>query len=209
MEAYRTNSHFCQNELTNVQNRDGIMVFQDRICTRSEYEAIVEQFPDKRLELINGEIVEKMPTQLHAFIVHMLSGFLFIFLQNNPIGYALVEARYSLPDDDENDRIPDLSFISKAKGALIETGPAPYMPDLAVEVQSPGQSDRLMADKAVYYLAQGSRIVWLVYPDRRLVEILTPDDRELLTESDQIESGEVLPGFSLLVKDIFPIEDTA
>lgn len=180
------------------------MVFQDRTYTRSEYEAIAEQYPDKRLELINGEIVEKMPTQLHAFIVHMLSGFLFVFLQNNPIGYALVEARYSLPDDDENDRIPDLSFISKEKGSLIETGPAPYMPDLAIEVQSPGQSDRLMTDKATYYLAHGSRMVWLVYPDKRLLEVLTLDDRQLLAENDTVEGGDVLPGFSLPVKDIFP-----
>ncbi len=184
------------------------MAIQDRTYTRSEYEAIVEQYPDKRIELINGEIFEKMPTQLHAFIVHMLSGFLFVFLQKNPIGYALVEARYGLPDDQENDRIPDLSFINKEKGPLIETGPAPYMPDLAVEVQSPGQSDRFMVDKATYYLAHGSRMVWLVYPDKRLVEILTPDDRWLLTERDHIEGGDVLPGFSLRVKDLFPDEDS-
>ena len=183
------------------------MVFQDRTYTRSEYEAISERYPDKRLELINGEIVEKMPIQLHAFIVHMLSGFLFVFLQKNPIGYALVEARYSLPDDADNDRIPDLSFISKGKGPLVETGAAPYMPDLAIEVQSPGQSDRFMADKAASYLAHGSRMVWLVYPDKRLVEILTLTDRQLLTASDNLEGGDVLPGFKLLVKDIFPAEE--
>lgn len=179
-------------------------MFQDRTYTTTEYEALVAEHPDKRLELVDGEIVEKMPTQLHAYIVQMLSGFLFIFLREHPIGYALVEARYSLPDDDHNDRIPDLSFIRHDKGPLIETGPAPYMPDLAIEVQSPGQSDRFMADKAAYYLAHGSRMVWLVYPDRRLVEVLTPDDRHLLTTDSVISGGMVLPGFSLPVRDIFP-----
>jgi len=185
------------------------MVSQDRPYTRSDYEALVEQYPDRRLELIHGEIVEKMPTQLHAYIVHMLSGFLFVFLRQNPLGYALVEARYGLPDDQDNQRIPDFSFVSREKGPLVTSGPAPYMPDLAVEVQSPGQSDRLMADKAAYYLAHGSRMVWLVYPDKQLVEVLTADDRHLLTEGDSIDGGDVLPGFSLQVRDLFPAEETA
>lgn len=176
--------------------------------TQTEYEAILEQHPDKRLELIDGEIVENMPTQLHAYVVSMINHFIVSFLMQNPIGYALVEARYSLPDDPENSRIPDLSFISKDKGPLVESGPAPYMPDLAIEVQSPGQSDRLMADKAAYYLANGSQMVWLIYPDRRLVESLTSEDRHLLTESASIEGGVVLPGFSVAIKDLFPPEET-
>jgi Uma2 family endonuclease len=183
------------------------MVFQDRTYTVTEYEAIAIQHPDKRLELIYGEIIEKVPTQLHAAIVSLLNFFIMLYLRENPIGHVLTEARYSLPVDDENDRIPDLSFVTKAKGPLATKGSAPYMPDLAIEVQSPGQNDRLLADKAVYFLAHGSRMVWLVYPDRRLVEILTADDRHLLTEADTIRGGEVLPEFSVAVKEIFPKEE--
>jgi len=73
-----------------------------------------------------------------------------------------------------------------------------------VEVQSPGQSDRFMADKAAYYLEHGARMVWLIYPDRRLVEVLTQQDRHLLTESGIISGGDVLPDFSVAVKDLFP-----
>jgi Uma2 family endonuclease len=177
---------------------------QQRASTRADYEAVAAQHPDKRLELVNGEITETVPAQLHAYVVQMLSGFLFVFLQSNPIGIALVEARYGLADDDSNDRIPDLSFITKDKGPLVTEGPAPYMPDLAVEVQSPGQSDRLLLDKADYYLAHGSRMVWLIYPDRRLAEVLTPDERHLLTESAAIQGGDVLPGFEVALSAIFP-----
>lgn len=183
------------------------MAFRDRAYTTSEYEAIAAQHPDRRLELINGEIVEEMPTQLHAAIVSLINFFVMLYLREHPIGYALAEARYRLPDDNENDRVPDFSFISTAKGPLVKQGAAPYMPDLAVEVQSPGQSDRFMSDKATYYLAHGTRMVWLVYPDRRLVEVLTPDERHLLTEDAVINGGAVLPGFSLPVKDIFPAEE--
>lgn len=178
----------------------------ERFHTRSTFETIAAQNPDWRIELINGEIIRKMPTQLHAYIVGIIAHFILTYLSENPIGYALVEARYGLPDDNENDRIPDLSFISKDKGPLVKEGPAPYMPDLAVEVQSPGQSDRLMIDKALYYLDHGSRMVWLVYPDRQLVEVFTVDERHLLTADATISGGDVLPGFTLAIQDIFPAE---
>ena len=183
------------------------MVFKDRTYTSSEYETLATQHPDRRFELIHGEIIEKMPTQLHAFIVQMLSGFLFVFLRENPIGYALIEARYRAPGDEHNDRIPDLSFITKARGPLVARGPAPYMPDLAVEVQSPGQSDQFMADKAAYYLQNGTRMVWLIYPDRQLAEVLQPGERHLLTADGTLDGGDVLPGFSVPLADLFPVEE--
>lgn len=176
----------------------------DRTYTRSEYEVLLAQHPQRRFELINGEIVEKVPTELHGLIVHLIGGFLFIYLRANPIGYAMVEARHGLPDDNANDRIPDLSFRVKDKGAIVTQGAAPYMPDLAVEVQSPNQNDRAMADKAAYYLAHGSRMVWLIYPDRRLVEVLTPESRHLLTDAGHIDGGDVLPGLRIPVVEIFP-----
>ena len=180
------------------------MVSRDRTYTRAEYEAIVMQNPDRRFELIEGELIEKMPTELHAVIVGLITYFLVGYLREKPIGHALVEARYIAPNDDANDRIPDISFITKDKGPLRAKGARTYMPDLAIEVQSPGQSDRFMVEKATFYLAHGSRMVWLIYPDRRLVEVLTPDERHLLTEDGAILGGAVLPDFSLKVRDIFP-----
>jgi Uma2 family endonuclease len=184
------------------------MAVQARHYTAEEFYRIADlpENADRRFELIWGAMIEKMPTQLHAYIVQLISGHLFVFLSQNPIGWALVEARYQLPEDVENARVPDLSFVNSAGRTLIEEGSAPYMPDLAVAVQSPGQSDKLMLDKAQYYLSHGTRMVWLVYPQKRLVEVLTPDSRALLTLDDSISGGEVLPGFSLGVREIFPAQ---
>ena len=187
------------------------MVSPAHTYTVAEYEALLDDpaNQDRRLELVHGEIIEKMPTQLHAAIVHLISGFLFVFLREHPIGWALVKARYQLPGDNQNARIPDLSFVRKVEGrSLTNASAAPYMSDLAIEMQSPGQSDRMMLDKAEYYLANDTRMVWLVYPDRRLVEVLTGEARHLLTETGVISGGEVLPGFTLNVKDIFPGDET-
>jgi Uma2 family endonuclease len=60
-------------------------------------------------------------------------------------------------------------------------------------------------DKIDGYLADGVRLVWLVDPQRRKVVIYTPDSDQQLTlrETDTLSAGDVLPGFSILLKSIF------
>ena len=78
------------------------------------------------------------------------------------------------------------------------------MPDLAIEIQSPSQSDAFMARKASYYLAHGSKLVWLVFPSRRVVEVHRRSHRvETFTEEGTLDGGEVLPGFKFDVSEIF------
>ena len=81
------------------------------------------------------------------------------------------------------------------------------MPDLAVEAQSDGQSERFMLDKALLYLANGTRMVWIIYSTRQIVEVLTATDRQLLTIEDMLSGGAVLPGFSMAVRELFPSAD--
>ncbi len=182
------------------------MAVQKERVTVDEFERIIAQAEntDRRLELINGEIIEKMPTQLHGLILHVLHGFLFMFFREHPIAWAFSEARYQLPSDRNHSFIPDLSIVLREGKTLTERGAAAYMPDIAVEVQSPDQSDKFMAEKAGYYLANGSKMVWLVYPKQRLVEVLTPTERHLLTINDLLTGGDVLPGFTLAISEIFP-----
>ncbi len=60
-----------------------------------------------------------------------------------------------------------------------------------------------MSEKAAFYLENGAKMVWLIYPRQRIVEVLTAADRQLLTENDTIEGGDLLPGFSVAVRDLF------
>lgn len=181
-------------------------MLETRSLTWEAYEALVQQRPDEHLELIGGEIVTKMGSYPHAYVLQMLSGFFFVYLLENALGEALVDARYRLPDDDANAYIPDFSFITKARGPKTARGPLPYMPDLAVEVQSPGQSLRWLLSQAESYLARGSRMVWLIYPEKQIVEILTADERHLLTENDTITGEPLFPGLQIPVRELFPAE---
>mgnify|MGYP003387788438 FL=1 len=144
-----------------------------------------------------------MGTFYRGYILAKLGTAVGTYLRENPIGCAMIRASYSLNGTDLPEDIIPLSFITKDKVPLVSHGAAPYMPDLAAEVQDEDQSDKYMADKAAYYLANGSSMVWLVYPKNQLVEVLTPGARFLLSAEDTLEGGDVLPGFSLAVRDLF------
>lgn len=165
---------------------------------------------DRRFELIDGEIVEKVPTEEHGVIVSTVSGEIYVFLKQNPIGRLAVEARHRTPEDRRNSRIPDIAFTRLERVLPItRKGAVPQMPDLAVEIKSPDDSVNLLRSKAAYYLANGARMVWLIFPEQRLVEVYRPDvDVLLLVDNemrhDMLDGGEVLPGFSLPLRDIFP-----
>ncbi len=131
---------------------------------------------------------------------------MFLYLQKKPIGWAFSELRIKLPEDDLNDRIPDIAVVFKEGRVFDPNAPLSHMPDLAIEIQSPDQSDKLMTDKASYYLANGTRMVWIIYPTKRLVEVLTLTDRKLLTETSTLEGGDLLPEFTLPVREIFAVQ---
>jgi Uma2 family endonuclease len=63
-----------------------------------------------------------------------------------------------------------------------------------------------MRERAAYYLAHGARLVWLLYPAKGLVEVYRQSaDSDILTGADTLQGEEVLPGFTLPVREIFAL----
>jgi len=46
--------------------------------------------------------------------------------------------------------------------------------------------------------------VWVIWPDTHTVEIWTNTSMHTLTKDDTLDGGPILPGFTLLVAEIFP-----
>jgi len=180
------------------------MVIQTPSITVHEFEDFIARPENahRLFELIHGEIIEKMPTQVHGIIaLNGGSEFNFYFRQN-PIGFAAVEARHRPTDDPTNDRLPDISVVLDVTKAPQWKGAANYIPDICVEIKSPDDSYQEMKETAQFYLDNGAKLVWLVYPERRLVETLTKDSRDLIGE-DGVLITDLLPGFSMQVSDLF------
>jgi Uma2 family endonuclease len=173
--------------------------------TIAEFEAFLAEHPNGLYELIHGEIIEKVPTQEHGVIATKISARLLTFMEDNDIkGHVAVEARFRAKDDTQNDRLPDVS-VHLTTEHVVEKGAVEGMPDLAVEIKSPDDSLAEMREKARFYRQKGSRLVWLVYTEKRLVEVYESNgNEETLTENDSLDGKDVLPGFSLPVKNLFP-----
>jgi Uma2 family endonuclease len=174
--------------------------------TLDEFRAIVDRSEnaERRLELIDGEIVEKpVRKPIHDMVFHLIYMLLSRFLETNPIGQILAEVQFEKPGANYAP-IPDIAIVLHTQPAFDLHENIPYMPALAIEIQSPTQTDREMIQKAYLYLEHGGLMVWLFYPDRKLIEVLTPTERKLLTVEQVLEDGDVLPGLNVKVAELFP-----
>ena len=161
-----------------------------------------------RGELIRGALSETTPTgHEHGQIAARLVVRLGNFVQPRKLGILTVsDSGVQLEHDPDTVREPDVAFFSAEKSPPDErvTGYAQVAPDLAVEIVSP--SDRLSAvnDKALMWLRYGVRLVWVVRPDERRVDVHRDGHPvAALTESDALDGLDVLPGFSCPVREVF------
>jgi len=77
-------------------------------------------------------------------------------------------------------------------------------PDLAVEVVGDSQSYSELTKKALEYLAAGAKMVWIVDADPRRVVLFTqPAHVQILGPDEVLDGGDVLPGFSCRVAEMF------
>jgi Uma2 family endonuclease len=105
-------------------------------------------------------------------------------------------------------REPDVAFISADRLPLDVRvqGYLEIVPDLVAEVISPNASPVEINDKTQMWLRYGVRLVWEVDPEARTVTAHYPN-RPYATfgEDDMLDGGDVLPGFSCPVRDIFDL----
>jgi Uma2 family endonuclease len=77
-------------------------------------------------------------------------------------------------------------------------------PELCVEVVGSSQLALELVRKAQEYLRAGCRLAWVVDPQARLVLVLDPEQRlRILGPEDELTGGDVLPGFSCPVAELF------
>jgi Uma2 family endonuclease len=157
-------------------------------------------------ELVDGTLVEKImgfpESLLAAYLIRIVGK----YLDQNDLG-ELVGADGMMQIFPNFVRMPDVAFISKERlpGGQSPTEPAPeIVPDLAVEVLSPGNTRKEMNRKLKEYFSAGVRVVWFVNrTDRTITVYRAPEVMQVFGEKDTLDGGEVLPGFRLPVTNLF------
>jgi Uma2 family endonuclease len=181
------------------------MAVQERLYTADEF---WETFGDtKRLELVKGVPVEMSPTgEEHSTVSAWITYLLISYVETHDLGeITAAEGGFVLSRNPDTVRAPDVGFIAKAR--LAEPTSQRYFsgpPDLAVEVVSPNDTASDIHAKVFDYLRAGTRLVWVIYPQSRTVAVYGPDTpTPVLDANGTLEGGDVLPGLSLPVREIF------
>jgi Uma2 family endonuclease len=160
---------------------------------------------DKEFEIVHGQLEEKpMGGAKHGGAGSFLIGALWATVSARRLG------RVYGPDTSfqigENERMPDVSFVaaSRIPAEGEPEGAWPLAPDLAVEIASPRDTYEKLLTKVLEYLAAGVRQVWLISPTHRTATIyFSPRQIKVLQETDEVDGGDLIPGFRLRVGDLF------
>jgi Uma2 family endonuclease len=162
-----------------------------------------------RYELVEGRLVRMSPTGgEHGYIVRALFHAVDQFVEEHRLGTVLPgETGFLISPEGEPDIVlaPDLAFVrgEREQDARVKAYPR-FAPDLVIEVASPSQGRSEMAAKAQRWLRGGVRLVWIVFPGTRTVEVWRGENLDCVVTPDEDLFGEdVLPGFVLPVGGIF------
>ena len=188
------------------------MVMERQVISAEGFFDIVDSpgYEDRSIELVEGEIVEmSKPSGLHGQITMRLGAKLFYFAEENGLGIVTAaETGFILernPDGGDTVRGLDIGFIRGANApAVLPDHLVDVAPDLAVEVISPSNKVADMHRKIRQLLAAGTKLVWIVYPETRTVEVHTHSGAITLEGDDMLSGSDVLPGFEIPVREIFP-----
>lgn len=169
-------------------------------------------------EVIDGKPVGWPPMAIYSVLVaSVLFRYLANFSDAKQLGRAVIEGLFHLPAPVNRDRRPDVAFVSYQRWAKTRSVPRTdnawnVVPNLATEVVSPTDSVVELEQKIAEYFKVGVELVWVVYPSQSKVHVcLSPTQIQVLTITDALDGGTVLPGFRLPLTDLFaePAEDEA
>jgi len=162
--------------------------------------------PNKRAELLRGVLVVREPAgSRHGLVTMNLGAELALYAKQTGAGgvYA-AETGFKLASDPDTVRAPDIAFVTRERLPPPNTTGYPALaPDLAVQVLSPGDRPGEVLAKVADWLSAGTRLVWVVDPERRLARVYRHDGSEaIVTAEGALDGEDVLPGFSCSLASI-------
>lgn len=165
-------------------------------------------------EFIDGRWIETPTMSILASLVATdLAGYVSDYIKDQTPwpGRLAIETLFRIPitKDARRKRRPDLAFVSAESWPIDRPIPLredawDVVPDLTVEVISPTDIAEDLLGKVKEYFQAGVRLVWVVYPIQRCIHIYEAWNRiRVVTETDELDGGEVLPGFRRSLDALF------
>ena len=185
----------------------------EKLYTVSEFLALPDEMTNG-CELLNGRIVKKRywkdtengmnPRSLnHSLAMTYTASVLRGIVDERNLGKVLTTPSFLVGANRDQSRKPDVAFVAGPMPTEPEAVLA-LVPTLAVEIISPNNTAQEMEDKVCEYLAAGTQLVWLTFPESRTVIAIGQEGGAVFRPGDIITTEPVLPGFARPVTDLFP-----
>ncbi|HEY8745688.1 MAG TPA: Uma2 family endonuclease [Chloroflexota bacterium] len=162
-----------------------------------------------RYELVEGVLVRMGGTRPRAGrVTRKLLFSLTAYVQEHGLGTVTPpDEVYDFEQSGQRDTglLPDIGFYHAFREPQVDLDKAyPFAPDLAVEVASPQQYRPQLRAKAARYLAGGTALVWVVWPQRQQLDVWHPGASAPTTLSveDMLDGENVVTGFTFPVASL-------
>jgi Uma2 family endonuclease len=170
-------------------------------------EVVRISLPGKQVELVRGRlVVREPPGTWHGAIAANLAYQLNDFVRRAGLGIVFAQdTGFKIASKPDTVRAPDVAFVARERADQIPArGYADLAPDLLAEILSPDDRPAEVLAKVAEWLAAGTKLVWVVDPERREVRAYRGDGgMSILREHDALDGEAVLPGFRCPLPQVF------
>lgn len=162
------------------------------------------------VELVKGEIVSMSPTgHPHGYVEVNIGSVLREFVRKQKLGRVLGgEVGIYTQREPDTVRAADVAFISHQRWPQVKS--QSYLdvaPELVVEILSPDDAWSQLMEKLEEYFNIGVQMIWVADPRRQQIYVYHSVTKvERFVVEDVLSGGEVLPGFSVPVVELFAAE---
>ena len=180
------------------------MTTKPKLMTAEEFLLLPDD--DMKRELIRGVLTEEMPPGYeHGAVEAQIGRLLGNFAADNDFGEVVTgDSGFVLERGPDTVRGPDVAWVAPGRIEGRVRGFAELAPDLVVEVRSPNDSQRHMAERAMMWLSHGVRMALVADPNTVALTVYRPGEPpQALGELDTFDGGGVLPGFTAPVWSFF------
>ena len=176
--------------------------------TEEQFYLLCQENPDLKLERNpNGELIVMPPTggetgKRNVKLIVQLA----LWNEQTQLGEVFDSSTgFTLPN--KADRSPDVSWVEKSRWEALTAQQRekflPLCPDFVIEILSPSDSLKKTQDKMQEYIDNGCRLGLLINRKKQQVEIYRPDREVEVLQAPQTISLDVLPGFTLNLRQIW------
>jgi Uma2 family endonuclease len=178
------------------------MVSSVKPMTIAEFKNVIgmPENTGRLFELINGEIVEVSPGRTNnSALEHILSFAVRLFCREHQIP-CYISGGDGAFDVQGNVVVPDFAYKHTP---MSDDYPDPVAPEWAVAIISPTDDPNEIRDKRNIYI-EAHILYGELYPKSQSMDVYEPGrPKRTIQINDILDGGDVLPGFTIALKEIF------